>query len=486
MIQLYREHPKALPFLFLTEMWERYGFYVVQGMLVLYMTQSFGFSDDRGYTISGTFTALAYIAPMLGGLVADRLLGFKTSIVWGGIFLSLGYALLAVWSNGFYLSLATIIVGNGLFKPNISSLLGALYKPGSAGRDSGFTLFYIGINLGILLAGLTSGAVKDHFGWHAGFALASIGLLIGLGIFSAGLKWGDMNYEKLSMTFSENKFLSKPWLLLYCFATIGGISLLMQTETLANWLLPIIGIFLLIYLFMLAFNQTPDDRNRMITLNILIISSVVFWTLYWQIFLSVNLYIDRVVNKEVFGFHIPTTAFYSSESIFIILLGPVLSWSWQTLAQENANPSSLLKFVMAIILVGLGFFTLSASTLFPDSMNLINPLWILLSYFLLTVGELLLSPIGLSAVTLLSPQRYTGMMMGIWFASLGFGGHFAGTIAKLASIPENASDSISQLPIYRAAFLKYACIAMVVAAILFFVQLALNRAGSSKQREFTS
>lgn len=468
--------PKALPFLFLTEMWERFGFYVVQGMLVLYMTESFGYSDDQSFTISGAFTALAYIAPMLGGIIADRLLGFKTSIVWGGIFLSSGYALLALsWHHGFYLSLATIIVGNGLFKPNISSLLGTLYKPGDAGRDSGFTLFYIGINLGVLLAGICSGTIKDRFGWHAGFALASIGLLIGLATFAAGIKWGDMHYQP-QVLLKDKKFLTKPWLLIYCLASIAAVRLLLQSETLANWLLPIIGVFLLFYLFILAFNQPPEDRNRLITLNILIISSVVFWTLYWQIFLSVNLYIDRLVNRQVFSFHIPTTVFYTAECIFIILLGPLLSWSWQTLGHNNRNPSSLLKFVLAIVFVGLGFLVLTISTFFPDSIQLINPLWILFAYFLITVGELLLSPIGLSAVTLLSPRKYTGMMMGIWFVSLGFGGHFAGLLAKLASIPETtAATSIMQLPIYRMAFFKYALLAFIMSAVLFLVQLRLSR-----------
>src|SRR3990167_5124740 len=154
MIHATRHYPKALPYLFLTEMWERYGFYVVQGMLVLYMTKAFGFTDDDSFTIVGVFTALAYIAPMVGGFIADRVLGFKTSIVWGGVLLSMGYAILALpWTDMFYLSLATIIVGNGLFKPNISSLLGQLYKPGDTARDTGFTIFYIGINIGAFFAG---------------------------------------------------------------------------------------------------------------------------------------------------------------------------------------------------------------------------------------------------------------------------------------------------------------------------------------------
>lgn len=478
MTSVIRQHPKALPFLFLTEMWERFGFYVVQGMLILYMTKAFGFSDDKSYAILGMFTALAYIAPMIGGYLADTLLGFKQAILWGGIFLIVGYALLALpLQHGFYLALATIIVGTGLFKPNISSLLGALYSHGDSNRDSGFTIFYIGINLGVLMAGISSGAVKDHFGWHAGFALASVGLIIGLITFAIGLKWGDMK-SKLQPAATRHKiaFLRRPWLFFYCITATVGIDYLMQSSAVGEWLLPIFGIGLLFFMFILAARQEPDARRRLLTLNVLIISSIVFWMIYWQMFFSVNLFIDRLIDKHVFGINIPTTAFYTLESVFIILLGPGLAWSWQTLNMSNRNPSPLLKFVMAIFFVGLGFLILAYSTYFYNSQNLVSPVWFILAYFLITVGEMLLSPIGLSAVTMLSPPNLTGMMMGVWFVALGFGGEFAGWLAKLSSVSGSAQDAITQLPIYRVAFLDYAFIAFGVAAVLFVMQIFLRRA----------
>lgn len=465
-----RRHPKALPYLFLTEMWERFGFYTVQGMLVLYMTKAFGFSDDQSYTIAGMFTSLAYISPMIGGFIADRLLGFKLSIILGGIFLSAGYATLATLITPlFYVGLAIIIVGNGLFKPNISSLLGALYKPGDFARDSGFTIFYIGINIGSLLSGI-SGTIQMHFGWHLVFALASMGLLIGLVIFFAGIKWGDMHYSTDHLLKNVSRFLQKPWIIFYCLVTIAIVSLLLKNSILGKWLLPAVGIILLFFMFILAFRQKPDDRNRLITLNILIISSVIFWMLFWQIFFSANLFIDRIIDKNIFGITVPTTLFYTLESVFIILLGPMFAWSWQTLDRNQKNPSPFSKFILAIILVGLGFLTLTISTYFPNSNHLVNPLWIVLSYLLITIGELLLSPIGLAAVTSLSPTHLTGMMMGIWFAALGFGGQFGGLLAKISSIPDNIKDSLAQLPIYRMAFFDYTCIALGVGAALFFLQ----------------
>ncbi|MBV8802762.1 MAG: peptide MFS transporter [Gammaproteobacteria bacterium] len=465
------QYPKGLPFLFLTEMWERFGFYVVQGMLVLYMTKAYGFSDDQSYTILGVFTALAYISPMVGGFLADHLLGFKQAIVWGGFFLSAGYALLAVfsWMPGFYFALATIIVGNGLFKPNISSLLGALYGPGVAGRDVGFTIFYIGINLGVLLAGLSSGFIKDHFGWHAGFALACIGLLFGLSIFALGIKKDAIKYDH-SLPVQKNFFLRKSCLIVYCFIAIPLIAFFLGNTLLSKWFFPTLGVVLLAFVFGLAYKQAPLNRNRLLTLNILIISSVIFWAIYWQMFFSVTLFIDRIIDKQVFGITVPTTVFYTLESIFVILSGPILVWLWQLLDENQCNPSSFIKFVLGIFSIGLAFLVLWLSTKFLDINNLVSPLWIVLSYFLITLGEMLISPIGLSAVTMLSPVNLTGMMMGIWFVALGFGGQLAGWLAKWSSVPESANTIFLQLPYYRAAFLKYALLAFGVTIILFIIQ----------------
>lgn len=467
-----KRHPQALPYLFLTEMWERFGFYVVQGMLVLYLTKSFGFTDERSYAISGAFTALAYIAPIIGGFLADKMLGFKTAIFIGGIFLCGGYALLAQpwFSDLFYIALATIVVGNGLFKPNISSLLGALYEPGDPNRDSGFTIFYVGINIGILLAGLGSGFIKEHFGWHAGFALASIGLLVGLCTFAIGIN----QFNTLRLCELRIPARIKLGVICLCFVAIACFSFLLQSPILCKWLLPIAGIFLLIFLFYFTAKQEPHFRKRLFTLNVLIISSVVFWMIYWQMFFSANLFIDRLINKNYFGMEIPTTAFYTLEALFIILLGPALAWSWQTLNQSNRNPSSILKFVLAIVFVGLGFLILAFSTYFPNENSMINPLWIVLSYFMITVGEMLLSPIGLSSVTILAPPHLVGLMMGIWFVALGFGGQFAGLLAKLSDVTV-ASDLMSALVIYRHAFLIYALLAFGVSAFLFLIQLRLRK-----------
>lgn len=473
-----KRHPKALPYLFLTEMWERFGFYVVQGMLVLYMTKAFGFSDEKSYTILGVFTALAYIAPMVGGFLADAFLGFKVAIFWGGIFLIIGYALLAIpGATFFYLALSTIIIGTGLFKPNISSLLGALYPPDDDNRDSGFTIFYIGINLGIFLSGVSSGIIKDNFGWHAGFALASIGLVIGLITFALGLKWGSMKYQATPILADKSHFLlNKPFLILYCILSVGLVSLLLQNSWVGDWLLPIMGVFLLFFVFILAKRQEEQYRKPLYMLIFLILSSIVFWAIYWQMFFSANLFIDRLVDKNIWGFNVPTTAFYTLESVFIIILGLPFAWAWQRLNESDRNPSPFTKFMLAIVFVGLGFLVLALSTYYIDASNQVNPLWVVVSYFLITVGEMLLSPIGLSAVTMLSPPHLTGLMMGIWFVALGFGGEFAGWLAKLSSVSGTVvPDALIQLPIYRHAFFYYTTLAFVVAILLFLMQFLLRK-----------
>jgi proton-dependent oligopeptide transporter, POT family len=469
------KQPQALPYLFLTEMWERFGFYVVQGMLVLYMSKSFGFSDDQSYTIQGAFTALAYIAPIIGGFLADRVLGFKTSIVWGGAFLSLGYFMLALpYTSIFYLSLATIITGNGLFKPNISSLLGTLYEPGDTNREAGFTIFYIGINIGSFLAGISSGYIKDHFGWHAGFGLACIGLLLGLVIFSVGMKKiASLQYNPLT-ALPPLKFPAKILFLASCVVIAVLLSFLLQDTLLSAWLFPTIGVVLLVFLLTLALREKPPYRQNLLLLTALILSSIVYWMFFLQIFFSANLFVERLVDKNWLGMHIPTTVFYALEAVFVILLGPAFAWSWSTLNLMNKNPPPFLKFILAIALAGCGFLTLSIGTHFPSAENLVNPLWVVLAYLLITMGELLLSPIGLSAVTTLSPRRLVGMMMGIWFVALGFGGQFAGWLAKLSNIPETLTDTTTQLTIYRGAFLDYFYIAIGIAGTLFVMQIILK------------
>lgn len=467
-----QRHPRVLPFLFLTEMWERFGFYIVQGLLVLYMTQYFGLPDSESYTILGIYTALAYTAPLIGGVIASKILGYETSIIWGGFFLIIGYGLLALpyTETLLYPALATIIVGTGFFKPNISSLLGTQYEFHDPRRDSGFTIFYIGINVGILMAGLSSGYIKEYFGWRVSFGLASIGLVAGLITFLYGTRFLIKTPQPIDV---QPKHQYR--LLACCFLAILGLNFLLRLSVLADWLLPCVGIVLLIYISILTLRQDAVYKKRMLVLNILTVSSVVFWMLYLQQFYSAMLYIDRLIDKTVFGVKLSPTVFYASQGAFIILLGPFFAWLWDLLSLHGKNPSPINKFILGILGAGLSCLVLGVSTYFPNSEGMISPFWIFLAYILLTIGELLLSPVGLSAVTLLSPPNLTGMMMGVWFVALGFGGIFAGWIAKISSIPDSMQDNAQKLLIYQHAFFDYAYIALGVAVVLFVLRLTFKQ-----------
>lgn len=471
------KQPPALPIMFLTEMWERFGFYVVQGLLVLYITQAFGYSDNKSYSTLGAFTAMAYISPIVGGYLADRLLGFVTTVIWGGFILIIGYALLAIPSNGLllYPGLATIVIGTGMFKPSISSLLGAQYKQDDPRRDSGFTIFYIGINSGAFLAGISSGYIKDAFGWHTSFFLASIGLVIGLTTFLYGLKTIRNVQQHPHLSLKNNIRLG-----FYCFLAIIGISFLLQISALADMVLPTFGVLLVGYLAFLTSQQEAAYRKSMTLLILLIISSVIYWMMYFQMFFASNLFVERLVDKHMFGITLSTTVFYATESIFIILLGPIMAWSWLFLGTRKRNPSYLNKFIFGILFAGLGMLTLGLSTYFPNAEGFVYPEWIIFAYLLITIGELLLSPIGLSAVTMLAPPNLVGFMMGVWFVAIGFGGVFAGAIAKLASVPDTVTIQSEKLAIYHEAFMTYAKIAFFVTIVLVFSQLLVRKA--SKQR----
>jgi POT family proton-dependent oligopeptide transporter len=466
-----RSQPAALPYLSLTELWERFGFYIVQGLLVLYLTQSFGMSDQESYEISGLYAGVVYIAPFFGGMIADRWLGFQTSILLGGLFLVLGYSLLALPIAPQYLlypALSTIIIGNGLFKPNISSLLGNQYDIGDVRRDSGFTIFYIGINIGVFLAGMSSGYIRELFGWHASFGMAAVGLLIGLAVFIRGFRHLRHNEVEYSITRIGTTILG-------AILLITIVSLLFHVPAVANYILPGAGVLLLFYLTSLTKREEGQARRRLMLLNFLIISSVIFWAIFTQIFFAANLFIDRLVDHNFFGYHLATTVFYSSESIFIILLGPFFAWSWHALGRNDLNPSPVLKFASGLLFLGLGFLVLAISTRYLDANGQVHALWVFAGYFIITIGELLVSPVGLSAVTMLAPRHLVGMMMGVWFVATGFGGLFAGQLAKTASIPETVVTTAGKMAIYHGAFLYFAILAIGVSALLFVLHLFLKK-----------
>lgn len=477
-------HPLALTPLFLTEMWERFGFYIVQGLLVIYLTNFLQYSDTKSYIILGEFSALVYISPILGGFFADHVLGYRYSILIGALLLGSGYTLLAtIQHNLLFWGLACIITGNGFLKPNISSYLGEFYLPNDPRRDSGFTIFYMGINLGGLMATISSGFIQEHFGWSIAFTMAVAGMVVAIISFVLGFnRFADYGLP-IQREHIKPKFLlyftNIPIIIALFIASILIAYLLLKFAHMGNILQIAMGIFLL---FALLYSATKHDRiarNRMLALIFLITVSIIFWSIFFQAFFSVNLFVERSINRNINGIIIPPVTFLSLEIIFILLLGAPLAHMWQKLNRTKRGPSLGIKFSIAMIALATAMVVLVIATQMPLSGDKISPIWMIFFYLLLTIGEMLLSPIGLSMVTELAPSNLTGLMMGVWFLALGFGGAFAGHLAEKASIPAGITDIHIINTIYRRAFLEYAVLGFLVGIILLIVTPWLKKLSNS-------
>ena len=430
-------HPAGLFVCFLTEMWERFSYYGMRALLIFYLTKHWEFSDASSYLIYGAYTSLVYIMPVFGGMLADQVLGSKKAVTYGAILLVLGHTGMTVESEVqiFYLSLALIISGVGFLKPNISTLVGALYEEGDPRRDSGFTIFYMGINIGAFSATLLCGYLGETYGWAYGFGAAGIGMLFGLVIFLFGQPYLQGLAGPPSNLYKEKNFgiSNENW------AYISGILMvlvswfLVQNQQIVGSLLGGFGAICIGgWLFYTLLKCPPIERDRLIVVGILILFSLMFWALFEQAGSSLNILTDRGVDRSLLGWTVPASMFQSLNALFIFTLAPFFAMLWIALAKRNMEPSTPLKFAIGIIFVGLGFLVLVAGMESSDGVQT-AVIWIILIYLLHTLGELCLSPVGLSSVTKLSPQRIVGVMMGMWFFASAAGNYVAGLIARATS-----------------------------------------------------
>ena len=427
-------HPKGLFVCFATEMWERFSYYGMRALLILYLTKHWEFTDATSYLIYGAYTSLVYIMPVFGGMLADQILGSKKAVTYGAILLVFGHLGMTVESNEqiFYLSLALIVSGVGFLKPNISTMVGALYDEGDPRRDSGFTIFYMGINIGAFTATLLCGYLGEEIGWAYGFGAAGIGMLLGLIIFL----WGQKYLEGLAEP-PSNKYMTKINGISYeHWAYISGVVMvlvtwfLVQNSQLVGQLLGGFGvIFIGAWLLYALLKCAPEERDRLIVVGILILFSLIFWALFEQAGSSLNILTDRGVDRVIFGWEVPASMFQSLNAGFIFTIAPLFALLWIALAKRNMEPSTPIKFSIGIVLVGLGFLALVYGMNSSEGLQT-GVIWIVLIYLLHTLGELCLSPVGLSSVTKLSPQRIVGFMMGMWFFASAAGNYVASLIAK--------------------------------------------------------
>jgi len=461
--------PRGLYLLLFTELWERFSFYTLQTILILYMTQGMLLSDTKAYLLYGTFSALLYFTPVLGGYLADKYFGFQKAIILGAILFIVGYLLLAVSSSSFFLALSILILASGLFKPSVSSIVGDLYRGNDPRREGGFTLFYMGTHLGSLVPPLITGTLVLKYGWHSGFLLAAIAMAIGLTVFLTS-KSRLRAVGGLPMMSPLHR--PKETIRFYTLF-LGGIAgsllfllFLFQFPVETDILLTLASLAILFVVIYPLLKERAVRRSKMIGCLVLILISVGFWAIYSQTFTSLMLYADRNMGKEFLGFTIDAEFTQFFNPFFIVLLSPLFSWLWTFLSKKKSNLSIPAKFSWGVLFMALGFFLLGYGGAYFGREGGISPYWLAGSYLLQTIGELLLFPIGLAMITTLSPPDKVGMMKGVWFLTQAAAFAIGGGLATLSVVPSHTA-SISALAIYDRAFFIYGGLALALAVLSF-------------------
>ena len=443
-------HPRGLMTLFFTEMWERFSYYGMRALLVLFMTDQImnggmALTDQSATAIYGIYTALVYVVALPGGWIADRLLGAQKAVFYGGIVIMTGHFVLAIPSTqAFFLGLILVVAGTGLLKPNVSAVVGDLYPQGDPRRDAGFSIFYMGINTGAFLGPLICGwlAQSSGLGWHYGFAAAGVGMLLGVIQFwftkhhlgSAGLEPSQTGDAAI-----DGKRRKRNWTLviigvaimaaLVVYGLTGNLDLdpvrISEQSTVV-----IVGMAVAFFAYVLLFGHlTSEEKKRTVALIILLMGCAMFWSGFEQSGSSLNFFADRYTQLEFSWFSIPSTWFQSVNSIFIIMFAPVFAWLWVALAKRNLQPSTPAKFGMGLLLLACGFLVMVGASTIVAGGDKAMPTWLIMTYLLHTFGELALSPVGLSVTTKLAPKRFVGQMMGMWFLATALGNLIAGQIA---------------------------------------------------------
>lgn len=449
-MSIHKNHPKGLFLLFFVEMWERFSYYGMRALLMLYMVKYLMFSTEKSAQVYGWYTGLVYLTPLLGGYIADRYLGQRKSIVIGGTLMALGHFAMAFPPLPFFFTaLILLIIGNGFFKPNISTVVGQLYEQNDPRRDAGFTIFYMGINLAAMFSPLVCGTLGEKIGWHWGFGAAGVGMVLGLAMYLWGEKalLGDKGMKPVA----PQKDYWVPVTLLTILTVFlvgsafqfGGYDI---KGMIPQWVYGITALLVLIGM-VYAYASKPAksglthvEKQRLAVLFIMVFFSIFFWSAFEQAGSSLTLFADRETDRiiSVFGWswEMPASYFQSLNPLFIVILAPFFSKMWIDLGARNREPSSPVKFAIGLGLLAIGFVVMIAAAAAYQQHGPVSMLWLAGAYLFHTLGELCLSPVGLSLVTKLAPVQFGSLMMGVWFLSnvaAGFvGGFFAGNYDSMS------------------------------------------------------
>jgi POT family proton-dependent oligopeptide transporter len=472
--------------LFFTEMWERFSYYGLRPLLVLFMSAALangGFGMDRAQAsaIVGIYAASVYLASLPGGWIADRLLGLRRAIMTGAVLISCGHISIGLSSFAhtkvpFFLGLILIVLGTGLLKPNISAIVGDLYPEGGARRDAGFSIFYMGINVGAFFGQIVTGFLGEKYGWHFGFGAAGVGMLIGLATFSLMAKktLGSLGLEPSShpdpvvqakqvRTIKLILGVGFAILVLVIVLAVTGILPLNAQVIGKNMTYVLVGVAVVYFGYMfIGGGLTTEEKKRVGVIFILFIFAAIFWSAFEQAPTSLNLFARDFTNRMIGGFEIPSTWFQSVNSFFIFLTAPFFAWLWVRMARQGRELSSPAKFALGLFFAGLGFVIMifAANSVVSSGGTIkVSPWWLVASYFFQTIGELCLSPVGLSSMTKLSPRRFVGQMMGIWFLASAVGNLIGGLVGGRVD-----PEKLDQMPML---FIVTAGSLMLAALVLF-------------------
>jgi POT family proton-dependent oligopeptide transporter len=486
-------HPKGLFYLFFAELWERFSFYGMRALLTLYMVQEIFKAlverDAATAVVYASYGSLVYASTVIGGQISDKILGLRSSIFLGGVLMAIGHFVLAVQNDiAFFLALAFIVVGNGFFKPNISTFVGALYEKGDVRKDSGFTLFYMGINIGGWVAPLLCGWLAVEYGWHYGFGIAGIGMLTGLIFFWSGIKknvFGNKGlppnkevYEKKVIGVPQKTLI--PIIAILCVPAIAYVlsqykaiaegESFFGDETVVGLIFKLIGVAVVIYLVTILRKATLEERKKLFMAILITFFMTMFWGFHELSGSVITLFASRNVDLTFMN----ASQTNSLNSMFIIILAIPISMLWAYLSKKNLNPRTPYKFGFGLVLAGLSFYILSLSKGSANEDGMVPFAYLIVMYLVISIGELFMSPVGLSKITDLSPKRIVAFMMGIWFLSSAYAFQIVGFISKQLAVESTNVNvgGLETLSIYTDGFLlisKYALGAGII--VLLFSPL---------------
>ncbi len=468
------KQPKPFYLVFFIELWERFGYYGMQALLVLFCVKALGFSDEESDHLFAAFAALIYLLPSLGGYIGDRVLGTKNTMIFGTLVLIIGYTLLAFAGNEhIYLPLAVIAVGVGLFKANPASLLAKIYDEDTTKLDGGFTLYYMAVNIGSFISMSVTPIFASLWGWHVAFGVCAIGMFLALITYLilqhlVSAYGSKPDFEKLQFNM----------LVLVIGLTVALIAIstwLLVHYTISSWLILFGGLIIVCIFLSEIFKAPKNEKRALILCLILILQAIIFFVLYLQMPTSLNLFALRNVEHHLWGIPIEAASYQVFNPFWIMLLSPVLAVIYNQLAYHGRDLSIPMKFALGTFFTGLGFMVLVLGITTCAHNGIISGWWLVLFYFFIGTGELLVSALGLAMVSRFVPQRLMGFTMGAWFLCTSIAGIIAGYVASLAAVPQNIIDPELSLPIYNALFIKIGIVTIGVSILMAMFVPALKR-----------